>query len=174
MLRTTLALRLVLPAFLIGAIAAISFLEAPLKFQAPGITIPLGLGIGRLVFTALNILTGVALAVLTLVNLRRPRAGRPTLALLGGTWLVYLVEVAAIRPVLNRRSDLVIAGAEAPGTDWAHYAYIAADVAVLALLVALVVVTVREILPAPDASAVRRRAPLDTPRGEEAEPLGRR
>jgi hypothetical protein len=174
MLRTTLALRLVLPAFLIGAIAAISFLEAPLKFQAPGITIPLGLGIGRLVFTALNILTGVALAVLTLVNLRRPRAGRPTLALLGGTWLVYLVEVAAIRPVLNRRSDLVIAGAEAPGTDWAHYAYIAADVAVLALLVALVVVTVREILPAPEASAVRRRAPLDTPRGEEAEPLGRR
>jgi hypothetical protein len=174
MLRTTLALRLVLPAFLIGAIAAISFLEAPLKFQAPGITIPLGLGIGRLVFTALNILTGVALAVLTLVNLRRPRAGRPTLALLGGTWLVYLVEVAAIRPVLNRRSDLVIAGAEAPGTDWAHYAYIAADVAVLALLVALLVVTVREILPAPDASAVRRRAPLDTPRGEEAEPLGRR
>ena len=174
MLRTTLALRLVLPAFLIGAIAAISFLEAPLKFQAPGITIPLGLGIGRLVFTALNILTGVALAVLTLVNLRRPRAGRPTLALLGGTWLVYLVEVAAIRPVLNRRSDLVIAGAEAPGTDWAHYAYIAADVAVLALLVALVVVTVRDILPAPDASAVRRRAPLDTPRGEEAEPLGRR
>jgi hypothetical protein len=51
--------------------------------------------------------------------------------------------------VLNRRSDLVIAGAEAPGTDWAHYAYIAADVTVLALLVALVVMTVREVLPAP-------------------------
>jgi hypothetical protein len=145
--RTTLALRLLLPAFLIGAIAAISFLEAPLKFQAPGITIPLGLGIGRLVFTALNVVTGVALATLTLVNLRRPRAGRGSLALLGGIWAVYLVEVAVIRPVLNRRSDLVIAGAEAPGTDWAHYAYIAADVTVLALLVALVVVTVREVLP---------------------------
>lgn len=147
MARTTIALRLLLPAFLIGAIVAISLLEAPLKFQAPGITIPLGLGIGRLVFTALNILTGVVLAVLTLVSLR-PRVGRTPLALLGAIWLVYLVEVAAIRPVLNRRSDLVIAGAEAPGTDWAHYAYIAADVAVLALLVALVVVTVRELLPA--------------------------
>ncbi len=44
------ALRLLLPAFLLGAIVAISFLEAPLKFLAPGITIPLGLGIGRLVF----------------------------------------------------------------------------------------------------------------------------
>lgn len=145
--RTTLALRLLLPAFLIGAIVAISFLEAPLKFQAPGITIPLGLGIGRLVFTALNILTGVALVVLTVVSVRRPRAGRSSLVLLGAVWAVYLVEVAVIRPVLNRRSDLVIAGAEAPGTDWAHYAYIAADVTVLALLVALVVVTVREVLP---------------------------
>ena len=117
MARTALALRLLLPAFLIGAIVAISFLEAPLKFQAPGITIPLGLGIGRLVFTALNILTGVALAVLTLVSLRRPRAGRTSLVLLGAIWLVYLVEVAAIRPVLNRRSDLVLAGSAAPGTE---------------------------------------------------------
>jgi hypothetical protein len=149
MQRTATALRLLLPAFLIGAIVAISFLEAPLKFLAPGITIPLGLGIGRLVFTALNILTGVALAALTLVSLRPRRAGRASLGLLGAVWVVYLLEVAVIRPVLNRRSDLVIAGAEAPGTDWAHVAYIAADVAVLALLVALVVVTVRELVPAP-------------------------
>ncbi|MFE6964506.1 hypothetical protein ACFVAJ_05280 [Agromyces sp. NPDC057679] len=156
MSRATLALRLLLPAFLIGAIVAISFLEAPLKFQAPGITIPLGLGIGRLVFTALNVLTGVALAVLTLVSLRRPRAGRAPLVLLGAVWLVYLVEIAVIRPVLNRRSDLVIAGSEAPGTDWAHYAYIAAEVTVLALLVALVVVTVREVLPTRDELAARK------------------
>ena len=162
MARTALALRLLLPAFLIGAIVAISFLEAPLKFQAPGITIPLGLGIGRLVFTALNILTGVALAVLTLVSLRRPRAGRTSLVLLGAIWLVYLVEVAAIRPVLNRRSDLVLAGSAAPGTDWAHYAYIAADVAVLALLVALVVVTVRELLPAPSAASTNPKVAAGT------------
>ena len=38
----------------IGFVCAISFLEAWLKFRAPGITIPLGLGIGRLVFNALN------------------------------------------------------------------------------------------------------------------------
>lgn len=38
----------------LGMIIAISFLEAWLKFQAPGITLPLGLGIGRLVFAALN------------------------------------------------------------------------------------------------------------------------
>ncbi|MBK7426499.1 MAG: hypothetical protein IPI60_05415 [Saprospiraceae bacterium] len=38
----------------IGFVCAISFMEAWLKFRAPGITVPLGLGIGRLVFNALN------------------------------------------------------------------------------------------------------------------------
>jgi len=147
MARTALALRLLLPPFLIGMIVAISFLEAPLKFLAPGITIPLGLGIGRLVFTALNVAAGIVLVVLTLASLR-PRPTRPPLVLLTSIWLVYLVEVVVIRPVLNRRSDLVIAGAQAPGTDWAHYAYIAADAALLVLLVALAVDTVRRLLPA--------------------------
>ena len=147
--RTSTALRLLLPAFLLGAIIAISFLEAPLKFLAPGVTIPIGLGIGRLVFTALNVLAGVVLLVLTLVNVRA-RAGRGPLIILGGIWLVFVVEVALIRPVLNRRSDLVIAGAEAPGTDWAHYAYIAADLAITALLVSLIVVTARSVLSPPD------------------------
>lgn len=38
----------------IGFVGAISSMEAWLKFRAPGITLPLGLGIGRLVFNALN------------------------------------------------------------------------------------------------------------------------
>jgi hypothetical protein len=39
----------------LGMVLAISFLEAPLKFRAHGVTIPIGLGIGRLVFRALNL-----------------------------------------------------------------------------------------------------------------------
>ncbi|MEM1120911.1 MAG: hypothetical protein AAGJ18_10720 [Bacteroidota bacterium] len=38
----------------IGFLGAISFMEAWLKFRAPGITQPLGLGIGKLAFRALN------------------------------------------------------------------------------------------------------------------------
>jgi len=46
---------MVIVAFLwIGFVAAISFMEAWIKFQAPGITVPLGLGIGKIVFAALN------------------------------------------------------------------------------------------------------------------------
>jgi hypothetical protein len=48
----------------LGMVLAISFLEAPLKFRAPGVTIPIGLGIGRLVFRALNAVeAGLAVAV---------------------------------------------------------------------------------------------------------------
>ena len=38
----------------LGMVLAISFLEAPLKFRAPNVTLQIGLGIGRLVFRALN------------------------------------------------------------------------------------------------------------------------
>lgn len=38
----------------LGMVVAISFLEAPLKFRAAGVTLQIGLGIGRLVFRALN------------------------------------------------------------------------------------------------------------------------
>jgi MFS family permease len=51
---------------LAGHGAGISFLEAPLKFRAPGVTPRLGLGIGRVVFRALNRVE-LALLVVALV-----------------------------------------------------------------------------------------------------------
>lgn len=146
MTRLALALRITLPALWLGAVIAISFIEAPLKFTAPGITIPLGLGIGRLVFTALNIL-GVAIAVvLTIASAVRPRPGRLSAWLLGGVWVVLLVEILVIRPPLNVRTDLVIAGAE-PGQSPFHYLYIAADVMLALLLAALAIVNARRVIP---------------------------
>jgi uncharacterized membrane-anchored protein len=38
----------------VGMVLATSFLEAPLKFRAPNVTLQIGLGIGRLVFRALT------------------------------------------------------------------------------------------------------------------------
>jgi len=51
----------------IGFVGAISFMEAWLKFRAEGITMPLGLSIGRLVFDALNKVEWV-LAIAILLN----------------------------------------------------------------------------------------------------------
>jgi hypothetical protein len=57
----------------LGMVLAISFLEAPLKFRAPGITLALGLGIGRLVFAALNRVE-VVLAVVIVIGAAPGRA----------------------------------------------------------------------------------------------------
>jgi len=48
----------------LGMVLAISFLEAPLKFRAPDVTVRIGLGIGRIVFRALNTVEVVLAAVL--------------------------------------------------------------------------------------------------------------
>ncbi len=55
-----------------GFICAISFMEAWLKFRAPGVTVPIGLGIGKLVFGALNRVEWVfALVILSIWLLGR-------------------------------------------------------------------------------------------------------
>ena len=51
----------------LGMVLAISFLEAPLKFRAPNVTLQIGLGIGRLVFRALNTVE-VVLAIVILLT----------------------------------------------------------------------------------------------------------
>ncbi|MGV8911191.1 MAG: hypothetical protein ACOH14_01125 [Rhodoglobus sp.] len=146
MQRTSLTLRLVLPAIWLGLIIAISFAETPLKFQAPGITLELGLGIGRLVFFAMNTTALVLVAILTLAMIR-PRASRLQWGLLIGLWVVLLMEVLVIRPPLNARTDAVLAGQDAGGSLW-HYFYIAADGTIFVLLIVFVVVTARRLIPA--------------------------
>jgi len=48
----------------LGKVLATSFLEAPLKFRAPDVSLRIGLGIGRLVFRALNIVEACFAAAL--------------------------------------------------------------------------------------------------------------
>ncbi|WP_183520326.1 hypothetical protein [Mycolicibacterium sp. BK634] len=118
-------------------VLAISFLEAPLKFRAPGVTIALGLGIGRLVFRALNTCEAVlaAIVVVALV-IGTPSTGVITAALVAIAAL--LIQVLLVRPALTRRSDAVLADpsqAEA-GRSNAHYVYVVVEVVkVVALLV---------------------------------------
>lgn len=151
MYRLSLAARLIVPALWLGLIIGISFLEAPLKFQAPGITIELGLGIGRLVFAAMNIVEGVFAILLVLAALR-PRLTRTHVIVLGAIVLALLVKVALIRPSLNAETDLVLAGLSDGGSGW-HYAYIACEVVLLGLLVTWLVLQVRAWLPAAPSGA---------------------
>ena len=94
----------------LGMVLAISFIEAPLKFRAPGVTPRIGLGIGRLVFGALNAVEVVlAAAVVTalVTAAATPTGAGPLVAV-----LVLLVQLLLVRPRLARRSTAVLAGAD--------------------------------------------------------------
>lgn len=119
----------------LGMVLAISFLEAPLKFRAPGLELRVGLAIGRIVFRALN-LAEVAWAVVIGACLIADPQSAPitTLAVIAGVLLV--VQLVLVRPRLNRRSNQVLAGVDAPRSS-AHHAYIALEAVKVASLIAL-------------------------------------
>jgi len=119
----------------LGMVVAISFMEAPLKFRAPGITLQLGLGIGRIVFRALN-RAEMALAAVLVVAAALSGASVPVLVAAAVPVLILAVQLLGIRPRLNRRSDRVLAGEQLPRSRM-HHLYVAFESAkVLALLVA--------------------------------------
>lgn len=139
--------RFAVPILWFGLVAAISFIEAPLKFQAPGITIPLGLGIGRLVFFALNIAEGLLLVVMLLLALwpKMVRVSVSRLRWILALAVVFVLKIAVVRPPLNARTDQVLAGAEPGESPW-HYVYIAADLITMVLLIVIAVQAGRAIL----------------------------
>ncbi|MEV0459988.1 hypothetical protein [Catellatospora methionotrophica] len=108
-----------------GMVAAISLLEAPLKFRAPGITTALGLGIGRLVFQALNIAEFVLLVVLT-VALLGVAIGRWQRFVTGGLWVLLSTQTLVLRPLLDERARLIIDGGQPP-ESMLHLVYIALE-----------------------------------------------
>ncbi|MUL48731.1 hypothetical protein FZI85_05455 [Mycobacterium sp. CBMA293] len=117
----------------LGMVLAISFLEAPLKFRAPNVTLQVGLGIGRLVFRALNSVELVfAVAIVAAAVAGRPSTTVTAAFIVAVAALV--VQLVAVRPRLNRRSDQVLAGHEGPRSR-VHYLYVALELVKVAALV---------------------------------------
>jgi hypothetical protein len=118
----------------LGMVLAISFLEAPLKFRAPGVDLRIGLGIGRLVFRALNSFEAVLAAVLVIAVLASGAAAGIVLPSVISA-LILVVQVAAVRPRLSRQSDRILAGQDVPRSR-GHYAYVALEAVKVAALLA--------------------------------------
>lgn len=117
----------------LGMVLAISFMEAPLKFRAPDVTLRIGLGIGRLIFRALNSVEAIFAATLVACLVIADAAVR-IVSPVGVAIAVLGVQVALVRPGLTRRSDHVLADADGPRAR-SHHAYIALEIAkVLALI----------------------------------------
>lgn len=108
----------------IGFVCAISFMEAWLKFRAPGITLPLGLGIGRIVFSALNKVEWL-LALVVLLNMIFARFN--LLSLNNLAYFIPLIIVALqsfwLLPILDARAELYITSQIVPASN-IHFVYV--------------------------------------------------
>jgi hypothetical protein len=119
----------------LGMVLAISFLEAPLKFRAPGVTLRIGLGIGRLIFRALNTFE-LLFAVIVAAALFTHRTTTLLDSALAIAVAALLTQLVLVRPLLSKRTAEVLAGDEGRRSG-AHYAYVALElVKVIALVIA--------------------------------------
>ncbi len=128
-------LQIAIPFIWFGAVMAISFMEAPLKFNAPGIDLKLGLGIGSIVFHALNKVELILCLIFGVSYLiARPKIKTPRISF----WIVViilLIQTFVLYPILDERTAKVIAGTAKPYSN-THLYYIATEVIkVFALLV---------------------------------------
>ncbi len=124
MIKFNSAILIVITFLWIGFVSAISFMEAWLKFRAPGITLPLGLGIGRLVFGALNkvewffalfIIVTVSLTQKNYINIQNLFALIPILILIIQSWYAL--------PELDARAEMHIRGWDVQPSNL-HFIYI--------------------------------------------------
>lgn len=111
----------------IGFVCAISFMEAWLKFRAPGVTLPLGLGIGRLVFAALNKVEWVLLFISGIGILPFKNTGNIVKAVWAIPAVMVILQTVWMLPVLDARAELHIIGAEVPPSNM-HFYYVAAEI----------------------------------------------
>ena len=112
----------------IGFICAISFLEAWMKFNAPGVTIPIGLGIGRLVFGALNKIEWVlTIAILVSIYTKPAITAFKTKLPLMLIVLILMLQTIWLLPALDIRAEMHINGEIVPPANL-HIYYVAGEV----------------------------------------------
>lgn len=103
-------------------------MEAWLKFQAPGISISLGLGIGRLVFGALNKVEWVfAASVIIEFSLSRKGLVKSRLLLVAIPLSILLVQTFYMLPFLDARAERYIQNLTNPPSN-IHFYYVATEV----------------------------------------------
>lgn len=109
-----------------GFICSISFLEAPVKFSAPGVTLPVGLSIGRKVFSALNKAELGFLIVLGAAFLFKPNTRQAEYIFPLMLLLILLLQSIWLLPALGKRVDLILSGIKPPPSKL-HWYYISGE-----------------------------------------------
>ena len=112
----------------VGFVCAISFMEAWLKFRAPGVTTELGLGIGRIVFGTLN---KVELVLCTTIFLDligvKNRKWDNYFLLYALPLALLIVQTFWLLPALDARATLRISSEIVPPSNL-HFYYVGFEI----------------------------------------------
>lgn len=121
----------------VGFVAAISFMESWLKFRAPGVELPVGLSIGRLIFKALNRVEWVCFIILLIGSVISGTIQESALNVSGILVAgILLLQTFVWLPKMDRRASLVIRG-EKTEASHLHIYYVGSELIKLVLLVYL-------------------------------------
>lgn len=123
-MQTKLNTSLVTTFIWIGFMSAISFMEAWLKFQAEGLTLIVGLNVGKLIFGALNKVEWVFFLII-LVNLLVGKASFRNwkTALIFIPFIILVLQSFLLLPALSTRVDLLENNITLPPSNL-HYYYV--------------------------------------------------
>lgn len=119
----------------IGFVLAISFMEAPLKFRAPSLTLPVALEIGYLVFHALNVVE-IIFAGLIIAAIYVGQPSRKTTLLAIAVATLLFIQTFLLFTKLDARTLAIINGLEIPSAPY-HIVYMGLEVIKLLGLVIL-------------------------------------
>lgn len=124
-MKFAVVLQRILPPVWLGMVSAIA-MEAQLKFQAPGITRELGLGIGKIVFTALNRIECAIAVILAIVffAFAATKSARIVFVII---LMILAAQTFWLMPDLMARIDL-ITGGQTPPESGTHFIYIAFEI----------------------------------------------
>lgn len=112
----------------IGFVCAISFMEAWLKFRAPGVTLAIGLGIGRLVFQALNKIEWIfALFIAFTFLVEHPIKITKSLVVFVVALSILILQTVWLLPILDYRAELQIQGLN-PAPANTHFYYVGFEI----------------------------------------------
>lgn len=113
----------------IGFVCAISFMEAWLKFKAVGVTLQIGLGIGQLVFGALNFVEIIIASLILSGAYLKKRIDRKqkNFNLFLIPLFILLIQTFWVLPVLDDRATQIINGSTLEKSYW-HTLYIVLEI----------------------------------------------
>lgn len=114
--------------FWLGFVLAISFMEAWLKFRAPGVTLPIGLSIGRLIFSVLNKIEWVfIIVIISHFFLFRSTFQNFQVVIVLTLLIVLILQTFWLLPKLDARAELHIQGAVVK-SSFLHLYYVIGEV----------------------------------------------